>query len=57
MAVCGKGGAWVAAPGLIIGVLIVANKLYLLDVILSHTDYILPCDLSLPIKCAPGWVK
>lgn len=57
MAVCRKGGAWVAATGLIIGVLIVVNILYLLNVILSHTDYVLPCDLSLPIKCAPGWVK
>lgn len=46
-----------AATGLIIGVLIVANILYLLDVILSHTDYILPRDLSLPIKSTPGGVK
>lgn len=46
-----------ADTGLIIGVLIVANVLYLLDVILSHTDYVLPRDLSLPIKYAPGGVK
>lgn len=57
MAVCRKGSAWVAATGLIIEVLIVANILYLLDVILSYTDNVLPCDLSLPIKCAPGGVK